>query len=224
MFATTSMPELRPSADTPTLRMREKSAARFSQSKVRDSIRGEVDRLADWSSNSRQSQEAHYDRTQRPPDVERWITHKAKLPQLGPVKYRLACEATPFGGQLPRETTKPRTYESTAVRGAGANSRARGADVSYLTDGGGPRRAKVRHPPSEGGPSADAEGLMTGRQPQSEIQRAASLPPSLIPGPFHLMIESPFPLSHVSHFGELPDDSWTKSTVNQMWQACVFPS
>ena len=117
------------------------------------------------------------------------------LPQLGPVKYHLACEAAPFGGQLPRETAK--------VRGAGASSRARGADISYLTDGGGPRRAKARHPPSEatqGGPSAD------GRVPQqSEMPRAASLPPSLIPGPFHLMIESPFPLSHVSSFGELND-------------------
>jgi len=38
------------------------------------------------------------------------------------------------------------------------------------------------------------------------------------------MIESPFPLSHVSSFGELPDTSWTKSAVSQMWQACVFPS
>ena len=216
MFATTSLPSLRPGADTPTLRLREKSAARLSQSKVRDSIRGEVDRLADWSSNTRQPQEPHHDtRTQRPANIERWITHKAKLPQLGPVKYRLACEATPFGGQLPRETAK--------VRGAGASSRARGADISYLADGGGPRRAKARHPLSEatqGGPSADADG----RMPQSETQRAASLPPSLIPGPFHLMIESPFPLSHVSNFGELPDDSWTKSAVSQMWQACVFPS
>ena len=215
MLASASLPSLRPGADTPTLRLREKSAARLSQSKVRDSIRGEVDRLADWASKSQQRQEPQPDsRTQRPAEVERWITHKAKLPQLGPVKYRLACEAAPFGGQLPRETAK--------VRGAGASSRARGADISYLADGGGPRRAKARHPPSEaaqGGPSAD------GRVPQqSEMPRAASLPPSLIPGPFHLMIESPFPLSHVSSFGELPDTSWTKSAVSQMWQACVFPS
>ena len=203
LATTTSLPSLRPGVDTPTLRLREKSAARLSQSKVRDSIRGEVDRLADWSSHSRQPQEPHHDtRTQRPADVERWITHKAKLPQLGPAKYRLACEATPFGGHLPRETAK--------VRGAGASSRARGADISYLTDGGGPRRAKAER-------VASAER-------RAEAERARSLPPSLIPGPFHLMIESPFPLSNFSVFGELPDDSWTKSAVNHMWQACVFPS
>ena len=72
-LASGSLPSLRTGADTPTLRLREKSAARLSQSKVRDSIRGEVDRLADWASRSQQRQEPD-SRTQRPAEVERWIT------------------------------------------------------------------------------------------------------------------------------------------------------
>ncbi len=62
-----------------------KQAARLSQSKVRGSIRSEVRRLLDWTDGRHPAHDTQpRGAAQRTADVERWITHKAQLPQLGP--------------------------------------------------------------------------------------------------------------------------------------------
>lgn len=226
MKSAASLPTL---AGGASLRLRDSTQeSRLSQTAVREALKSEVEKLLDWADASRHpNQPAGVPQDRYVPgprsDVERWITHKASLPQLGPVRYQLAIESTPFGGQLPPESKVTGGKEARVPRESAAGQR---RDISYLADSIAPqRRDKPRRSGGGGSSSSVAFGSSSaigGGTPASAAQ--PSVPASLIPGPFHLMLEAPFPLSHVGLFGELSDSSWTKSTVSKLWQACVFPS
>ena len=232
MKVSSSLPTLA-GGTTPFLRLRDSTPeARLSQTAVREALKSEVEKLLDWADASRHpNQPAGVPQDRYVPgprsDVERWITHKASLPQLGPVRYQLAIESTPFGGQLPPESKVTGGKERRVPRESAADPR---RDISYLADSIAPQRRDNSRRSGGGGSSSSvafgssaAVGGGRGDPPPAAAARP-SVPASLIPGPFHLMLESPFPLSHVGLFGELSDSSWTKSTVSKLWQACVFPS